>query len=80
MEIPTVMSAVGVNTEIISDGLNGFLANTDEEWIEKISLLIESKELREKIGKEGRQTVEKNYSVNSQKEVYLKHFKELLRK
>jgi glycosyltransferase involved in cell wall biosynthesis len=39
---PSVMSPVGVNSEIISDGINGFLASTQEEWIEKLSLLIEA--------------------------------------
>ncbi|MFH1005267.1 MAG: glycosyltransferase family 4 protein [Bacteroidota bacterium] len=77
LEIPPVMSPVGVNTEIVQDGVNGFLADSDEEWIEKISMLIESKDLRNKIGKEGRKTVIEKYSVNSQKEKYLKCFKEL---
>lgn len=77
LEIPTIMSPVGVNCEIIQDGVNGFLASTEEEWINKLSQLIESKELREKIGKAGRKTVEEKYSVESQKNSYLKLFKEL---
>ncbi|MEN8251770.1 MAG: glycosyltransferase family 4 protein, partial [Bacteroidota bacterium] len=48
--IPTIMSPVGVNTEIIQDGENGFLASSDKEWVDKISRLIESSELREKLG------------------------------
>jgi glycosyltransferase involved in cell wall biosynthesis len=75
LEIPTIMSPVGVNTEIIRDGENGYLASTEEEWIAKLSLLIESEELREKIGKAGRVTVEQNYSVDAQKENYLQLFK-----
>jgi glycosyltransferase involved in cell wall biosynthesis len=78
VEVPAVMSAVGVNTQIISDGENGFLAKTNEEWIEKLSLLIESFELRRKLGKAGRNTVEKNYSTDSQKNNYLRHFNEIL--
>jgi glycosyltransferase involved in cell wall biosynthesis len=77
LEIPTIMSPVGVNSEIIQDGINGFLASGEEEWIEKLSRLIESKELREKIGKAGRKTVEEKYSIESQKNNYLKLFKEL---
>jgi len=61
--VPAVASPVGVNKEIIQNGINGFLAGTDEEWIEKLSLLIENPELRYKLGMKGRQTVEKNYSV-----------------
>ena len=50
LEIPTIMSPVGVNTEIIEDGKNGFLASNKNEWISKLSALIESKELREELG------------------------------
>jgi glycosyltransferase involved in cell wall biosynthesis len=79
LEIPTVMSPVGVNTEIINDGVNGFLAGGVEEWVEKISRLVESKEFHDKMGKEARWTVEERYSVNSQKENYLQLFRELLK-
>lgn len=78
LEIPCVMSPVGVNSEIVADGINGFLAKDSKEWIEKISLLIENPALRIKIGTEARRTVEDNYSVNSQKEKYLSCFKNLL--
>ena len=77
LEIPCVMSAVGVNMEIVSDGVNGFLAETENQWIEKISLLVESPDLRKRIGLEARKTVEEKYSVNSQKENYLNCFKKL---
>jgi glycosyltransferase involved in cell wall biosynthesis len=80
LEIPTIMSPVGVNTEIIDDGINGFLADTEEEWMEKISCLIDSFELRQRIGKKGRETVEKGYSVESQKNIYLQAFNELLKR
>ena len=80
LEVPTVMSAVGVNPEIIDDGKNGFLAITQEEWVNKLSLLIDSFTLRKQIGLEGRQTVEKKYSVSAQKNNYLASFNELLAK
>jgi glycosyltransferase involved in cell wall biosynthesis len=78
LEVPTVMSAIGVNPEIINDGVNGFLATTEEEWIEKISRLIQSYDLRKKMGINGRQTVVSRYSVQSQKNNYLNAFNELL--
>lgn len=78
LEIPTVMSPVGVNTEIIEDGRNGFLAATENEWVEKLSLLIESEELRNKFGRAARKTVEERYSVESQKQNYLNCFNEVL--
>lgn len=76
LEIPTIMSPVGVNSEIIQDGENGFLAFTTEEWVDKISILIENKELRERMGKAGRKTVERDFSVEANKEKWLKVFSE----
>lgn len=78
LEIPTIMSPVGVNSEIISEGENGFLASTVDEWVNKISQLIESEELRKTIGRMARQTVVDNYSVYAQRDSYIKSFKEVL--
>jgi len=78
LEIPTVMSPVGVNAEIISDGVNGFLAKDESSWIEKIASLIENPGLRKSIGMRARQTVVEKYSVDSQKEKYLSCMRDLL--
>ena len=64
--IPTVCSPVGVNSAIIRDGANGFLADGKDEWIEKLKRLLHSAELRRKIGLAGRETVEENFSAKSQ--------------
>lgn len=61
--IPTVVSPVGVNREIIDDGVNGFLAQTDEEWFARVSQLIEGEQLRRRLGLRGRSTVEREYSL-----------------
>jgi glycosyltransferase involved in cell wall biosynthesis len=77
LEVPTIMSAVGVNTKIIKDGENGFLAATEEEWFKKMCRLIDSTERRMQMGKAGRVTVEKNYSVEAWKNEYLNYFNQL---
>ena len=77
--VATVMSPVGVNTDIIQQGVNGYLANTDQEWIDCLSLLIEKPELRQQIGKAGRDTVVQNYSVNANKVKYLEVLKSLIK-
>jgi glycosyltransferase involved in cell wall biosynthesis len=61
--IPAVASPVGIHGKIINDGVNGFLADSDEEWIERLSQLIENETLRERFGLMGRKTVEEKYSV-----------------
>jgi len=75
--IPAVMSNVGVNNKIIMDGVNGFLVNNENEWFEKLCLLIEDKDLREKIGSEGRKTVIEKYSVTANKNKYLQIFSDV---
>jgi glycosyltransferase involved in cell wall biosynthesis len=77
LEIPPIMSPVGVNKDIITDGVNGYLAEGLEEWVTKISALIESPDLRRRIGIEARKTVVEKYSVESQKENYLQWFRKL---
>ena len=66
MGIPTVCSPVGVNTEIIQDDENGFLARTEDEWVDKLTRLLRSAELRRRLGQAGRATVEEKYSAISQ--------------
>jgi glycosyltransferase involved in cell wall biosynthesis len=68
---PAVMSAVGMNTEIIEHGVNGFIPVGEKEWFDVLSLLIEDPELRKDIGARGRQTVIEKYSYQRYKEEYL---------
>ena len=63
--IPAVASPCGMNTEVISDGVNGFLPSNDKEWCDRLALLIESPELRIKLGENGRKMIEKQYSVKA---------------
>ena len=76
MSIPTIGSAVGINTEIIQDGVNGFLAKDEKEWIEKLTLLIENPELRQRLGRAGRKTVEERYSLK----VWAPRYVEIIKK
>jgi glycosyltransferase involved in cell wall biosynthesis len=77
LAIPTVMSPVGVNSKIIADGQNGLLASSDDEWVDKLTQLVESEDLRRRLGRAGRKTVEEAYSVESQKRRYLAHLQDL---
>ena len=62
--VPVVASAVGVNREIIKDGVNGFLATTDNEWVEKLGRLIAEPALRARLAAAGRRTIEERYSLH----------------
>jgi glycosyltransferase involved in cell wall biosynthesis len=71
LAIPSVASPVGVNSKIITDGENGYLAKTSEEWEEKLGLLISDKSLRKELGANGRKTVEQFYSLEIYQAVLL---------
>ena len=77
--ISTILSPVGVNTDIVEEGVSGYFATTQKEWVEKLSLLIDSPSLRKQIGLEGRKVVEKNYSVHANKHLYVEYFNEVLK-
>ena len=72
--VPVVASPVGITKEIIQDGINGFLANSDGEWVEKISRLIEEPDRRGIIGLAARKTVEDKFSVKVNAPKYLQIF------
>ena len=59
----TISSSIGEPAEIIKDGQNGLLAKTKEEFIGKMRELIENENLRRKIGKNARRTIEECYSL-----------------
>ena len=61
--LPVIASPVGVNSEIVEHGVNGFLAETQEEWEAALSTLIADSDLRQQMGKAGREKVEREYSL-----------------
>jgi glycosyltransferase involved in cell wall biosynthesis len=62
---PCVSSPVGMTTEVIKNGVNGFLASSTEEWLHCLDLLLEDAPLRERLAREGRITVKEKYSLNA---------------
>jgi glycosyltransferase involved in cell wall biosynthesis len=72
--IPVVASPVGVNKKIIAHERSGFLCSTESDWHDKLRLLMKDPDLRFLMGKNGRVKVEQYYSVNSNKENFLKLF------
>ena len=61
--VPVVAAEVGVNREIITDGVDSFLASTPAEWIEKLGRLLSDPELRARMAAAGRRTIEDRYSL-----------------
>lgn len=63
--IPVVASAIGANREIVSHGVDGFLATTHAEWSGYLKQLLENPDLRREMGLRGREKVERKYSVQA---------------
>lgn len=69
--VPVVASPVGLNTDIVRDGENGFLAVTGEDWLAKLKRLLSSPGLAEEMGARGRSDAERRYSLKSYAGAYL---------
>jgi glycosyltransferase involved in cell wall biosynthesis len=63
--VPVVASPVGVNREIVEDGVNGFLASSEAEWADRLERLLTDATLRRRFAAEGRRTVEDRYSLRT---------------
>ncbi|MCI0420191.1 MAG: glycosyltransferase, partial [Acidobacteria bacterium] len=61
--LPVVASPVGVNGEIVEHWVNGFLADTEAEWLAALSELRSQPQLCEEFGRAGRKKVENTYSL-----------------
>lgn len=62
--IPVIASPVGVNSEIVEHGVNGFLATSEAEWRQALVSLLRDPTLRRRMGIEGRRKVEAQYSLD----------------
>jgi glycosyltransferase involved in cell wall biosynthesis len=70
--IPAVVSPVGANCVIVENNINGYWADNNEEWYEKLELLIIDKMRREMMGNYARQRIVNHYSVESSKGAFFK--------
>lgn len=74
--VPVVASGVGINRQLITPGVNGFVVESIEEWIEKLSILIDHPDLRISMGHKARAFVEANYDIRQ----HVDEFSEAIRK
>lgn len=60
---PVIASPVGANVQVVRHGVNGFLADTAEEWTDALRTLAGDPALRQRMGAEARRTVEDHFSA-----------------
>lgn len=64
--LPVVASPVGVNKQIVVHGANGFLADDLDQWEQALRELLSDHDLRRRMGSDGRERMEKWYSLQVQ--------------
>lgn len=77
--LPVVASPIGVNTQIVKDGVNGFLASTEPQWRRSLTLLLDDATLRAELGARGRAQAVEHFSLDSQKSRLVDLFRSLAR-
>lgn len=75
--IPVVISPVGANKELVIHGKNGYLANTNEEWIKYLLDLIDDEKKRKILGLEGRKSVIAKYTYEVTTPLLMKVLREV---
>jgi glycosyltransferase involved in cell wall biosynthesis len=61
--LPVVASPVGMNRQIVDQGISGYLTRTVEDWVRALSDLRDNRTKGEAMGKAGRIKVEKQYCL-----------------
>lgn len=81
LNIPTVAVRNQTYNEIISDGVDGFLADNNDEWVEKLLKLIKDRKLRREMGEKAREKVLRDYTnKNSHSEEYYNFLRNIISK
>ncbi|MCM3871775.1 MAG: glycosyltransferase [Pyrinomonadaceae bacterium] len=61
--IPPVATPLGSNPEVIEQGVTGFLADSEEEWVRYLKLLIQDRDLRLSMSRRAAETAQEKYSL-----------------
>ncbi len=77
--LPIIATAIGPNLDTFKNGENAILVGVDniEQWVDTIVTLYQNQEIREKLGKNARITLEQRFSTETNKEIYLSIINEL---
>ena len=61
----SVSSRTAVTSDIIREGTNGFLASSPAEWLEKLTLLLDSADMRSRMGARARESLAGVYDTRT---------------
>ena len=77
LQVPSIVSGTRTYREVIKAGVNGFIANSPEEWQSALERLIADPQLRATIGAEARQKVLGEYDLEVPAQTLKKTFGDL---
>lgn len=63
--LPAVVSDVVGNRDLVADGVNGFVAGQEHEFVQRIAELARDAQLRRRMGESGREAARTRYSVEA---------------
>jgi len=75
--IPAIVSPVGVNSKVVGDETSGYLADSAQEWYDKLEHLLKHTELRTQMGAVARERIVQNYSVDATAQLFFDLFKKV---
>ena len=73
--VPPLVSPVGMNTEVVESGVNGYVCDTPAEWYESLRVLLANESERIRQGTAARRTIVERYSVSSNTVSFLRLFR-----
>lgn len=79
-KVPVVVSSdVGCNTQMFTDGQNGYLRDpfSPESWVEPVAGLLENKELRSRVGLSGYELCVRDYGIRRVAKQFEELYKEM---
>jgi len=75
---PTVCSAVEPFLTSVVDGETGYIAHSEQEWVERISRLVEEEEERRRVGENAYDEVMRSWTMEQRAHDWMRHFKEIV--
>ena len=75
--LPVVVTAAGMNREVLAMGEVGISAASDREWVDALTALLDDADLRRRMGATGRAVVEQHFSLHQLVHQYAAVFQSL---
>ena len=75
--LPVVVTAAGMNREVLALGEVGLSAGSEREWIDALTALLDNPSLRQRMGVAGRVVVEERFSLHRLAQQYAAVFQAL---